>query len=138
MSLSNYMEWRFLNAFFDQLALPSGLGDPHWIGLCTDTPHEDGSENHEVSGGDYGRVDTYSADWNTPDLDGDLKSFVDNKEAIIFPEALANWGTIAYFALFNAETAGALLIWGTLGEPREVPTGSIPRFDPGTLKVYLA
>lgn len=138
MSLSNFMEWRMLSAFFDLTALPSSLGDPHWVGLCTAAPFEDESELFEVSGNNYGRVATYATDWNEPAFDTNGHSFVSNKNIIVFPEASGSWGTITAFGLFSMQTSGILYMYGVLTDGKPIILGSIPKFVEASLKVYLS
>lgn len=127
-----------LNAFFGKVVLPSSLGDPHWVGLCTAVPHEDESEIYEVSGSGYGRTAVYAADWNEPAFDIDGYSFVANASVIIFPEASGDWGTITNFALFNLQTSGIMYLYGALTVAKAILSGSIPKFVAGALKVYTS
>lgn len=62
----------------------------------------------EVTGGSYDRVDITNNGTNWPAASGGAKS---NGTAITFPQATANWGTIVAIALFDANSAGNMLMW---------------------------
>lgn len=136
MSFSDLMEYRILDAFVDNLPWVE-VGDPHWMGLCTDQPEEDGSDNYEVSGGDYARVQSTSSDWSMASIDGNGVTYINNTAEITFPEATADWGIVTHFAIFSAAVAGLFLLWGVLEEPYDIVTGSIPRFDIGVVKITM-
>ena len=87
-----------------------------FVGLYTVTPSDAGGGT-EVSGGAYARVSTATADWNTAS-GGTLTSAND----IVFPQATASWGTVVAFGIFDASTAGNLLIWGPLLTSKVVST----------------
>ena len=87
-----------------------------FVGLYTVTPSDAGGGT-EVSGGAYARVSTATADWNTAS-GGTLT----NANDIVFPQATASWGTVVAFGIFDASTAGNLLIWGPLLTSKVVST----------------
>jgi len=84
-----------------------------YVGLFTAVGTDAGAGFTEVSGTAYARVATAAATWNT--ASGSAPSQISNAAAIAFPQAGAAWGTIIAFGLFDALTAGNLLLWDYLG-----------------------
>ncbi len=60
-----------------------------------------------------------------------------NADAIEFPQASGDWGTITHFALYDAATGGHLLACGPLTWPRTVTAAHAIRFAPAHLTVTL-
>jgi hypothetical protein len=66
-----------------------------------------------------------------------------NTTTISFPAATAAWGSIGYFEIWSALTAGNRLYWGPLVDPadgttpitRTVQAGDIVRLQAGTIQV---
>src|SRR5580765_4166094 len=66
-----------------------------------------------------------------------------NTATIVFPAATANWGSIGWFEIWSALTAGNRLFWGPLVDPtdgvtnltRTVLSGDIVRFTAGVIQV---
>lgn len=84
-----------------------------YVGLYTTMPTSDaGTGSTEVSGGSYARV-ALSGLLNA--ASGSAPSQISNASAIIFPTATANWGTVVGFGIFDAASAGNLLVFDWLG-----------------------
>lgn len=89
-----------------------------WIALYTAQPG-DGDTGIEVTGGSYARQQVFEATsastprWNLAAVSGD-EFVVDNAQAITFPQATGNWGTITSFAVRTASVAGNIVMWGPL------------------------
>ena len=60
-----------------------------------------------------------------------------NDEAITFPEALLDWGTVTHFGIYDAASSGELLIYAQLTAPRTITAGSTPSFAIGALTVQV-
>ena len=66
-----------------------------------------------------------------------------NTTTVVFPAATANWGSIGWFEIWSAITAGMRLYWGPLVDPidgvtnltRTVLAGDIVRFTAGVIQV---
>ena len=69
-----------------------------YVALFVGDPEGAGTE---VSGGSYARKATAAADWNT--ASGGATS---NAQALAFPQATGSWGTVDYFALYDAASGG--------------------------------
>ena len=55
-----------------------------------------------------------------------------NTAAITFPQATANWGTIIAWALYDASSAGNMLVWDYMGASNWLPC-TISAASPGTI-----
>lgn len=102
----------------------------HLLGAATYTPPvtthvglltvvtADGGTFTEPSGNAYARVAVTNNATNWPAAAAGLKS---NGTAITFPKATpAGWGTIRGFAIWDAASAGNMLIWGLLARNEEI------------------
>lgn len=107
------------------------------VGLFTAAPSDAGGGT-EVTGGSYARVqrDPLDANWTAASATDGL---TDNAAALTFPTPSANWGTVTHFGIFDATSAGNLLIWGALTNPKTINNGDpAPSFPTGTLDITFA
>lgn len=130
---SDFLEAAILNHVFRTTAYtqPSALH----IALFTAAPSDSGGGT-EVSGGAYARVQVARADaqWTAPGAAG----LIDNVNAITFPTATANWGTVTHVGIFDAATAGNLLYHGAITTSKTVNSGDTFSFAAGTLDISEA
>ena len=131
MSFSDYLE----NKTLDHI-----LGGPDYtraatvyVALFTSAPTDAGGGT-EVSGGGYARVAVTNDATNWPAASGGSKS---NGTDIVFPTATADWGTVVAFAIFDASTAGNMLVWGNLTQSKAIYNGDTARFAAGDLTITL-
>jgi len=117
-----------------------------WVGLFTATPSDTGGGT-EVSGGSYARVAVSSSLTNWAGTQAAASTVASsgtggqtsNNAAITFAAPTANWGTITSFGIFDALTAGNLLMYGTLGTSKTVNNGdAAPAFNAAQLTVTFA
>jgi hypothetical protein len=131
---SDYLEGQIIAHIFRTASFtkPTGL----WIALFTAAPNDAGGGT-EVSGGGYARVARapLDANWAAPSGGNGQTS---NVAVIDFGTASANWGTITHFGIFDASTAGNLLIWGALTASRTVNSGDAFQIPAGQLTVTQA
>lgn len=116
-----------------------------YIALYTANPTDTGGGT-EVSGGAYARVTVASslANWagtqapaSTVASSGNTGT-TSNNIAITFPSPSANWGTVTGFGIFDATSAGNLLVWGALTASKTVNNGdAAPSFPIGTLQFQI-
>ncbi|MDT7040848.1 phage tail fiber protein [Candidatus Nitronereus thalassa] len=142
-AMTNYLE----NKLADHVFRTSSFTKPTVLGhaLFTAAPGETGGGT-EVSGGSYARVDLppLNTNWNATQggTSGDSSGtggLTDNAVDITFPAPSANWGTITHFAIFDATTAGNMLIYGALGTSKTVNDGDpAPKFPAGDLDITFA
>lgn len=116
------------------LTAPAGV----WLGLCLSTPAPTRSTGGtEVASLGYARVATVFALLANPD------NAAANSVTVEFPPATGAWGTIGYFEVWSAATAGNRLYWGPLVDPvdgvtpitRNILPGDIVRFSAGVVQV---
>ena len=60
-----------------------------------------------------------------------------NAVALEFPVATLDWGTVTHIGIMDAETAGNVILWGSIRNARPVYSGDIIRFVPGAITVTL-
>lgn len=100
-----------------------------YVALFTAAPSDAGGGT-EVSGGAYARqAVTFGA------ASG---GSVTNSAAVNFPKATAAWGTVTHFALFDAATAGNMLVWAPLSASKAINTDDTASYAIGALSVTLA
>lgn len=102
-----------------------------YAGLSTTTITDPGTDATEPSGNSYARVAT-TGNWNAA-----ASGQKSNSNAITFPTASGSWGTVTYFALYDASTAGNMLVYGPLTASKEIQNGDTASFSAGTLVVQM-
>ncbi len=125
-ALTGYLEAALLNHVFRNTAYASPA--TVYVGLFTAAPGETGGGT-EVSGGAYARQ---AATFGAPS-----GGQVSNSADINFPVATANWGTITHIAIFDAVTAGNMLVYGALSASKIIQTGDQFIIKAGSLTVSL-
>jgi hypothetical protein len=136
---SNYLE----NKIIDWLLRAQVFTPPatSYVALFTVAPSDTGGGT-EVSGGSYARVAVASslANWAGTQSAGSTVASsgtggtTSNNNAITFPAPTANWGSVVAMGIFDASTAGNLLIYGNLSTAKTVNNGdAAPTFPAGTL-----
>lgn len=129
MSFSNYTENALLEHIVGRTAFSAPIA---YIALSTSDPGESGSGIAEPSGNGYARVTTSASTWGAA-VGGVIQNVLD----IAFPQATGNWGTITYFAIFDALSGGNMLGSGALQTPKPVGTNDIMKFVAGDLALTL-
>jgi hypothetical protein len=126
--------------FLEAKVLDHVLGGPDYaraatvyIALFTAAPADAGGGT-EVSAGAYARVALTNNSTNWPAASG-TTTVKQNGAAVTFPRATAPWGTVGWFAIFDAATAGNLLFWGPLGTSKVVAIDDVPSFGVGALTI---
>jgi len=123
-AMTDYLENALANHVLRHVAYSSPAAV--YVALFTVAPGETGGGT-EVSGGGYARqAVTFGAPSN---------GTVTNSADVTFPVATANWGTIVAFAIFDAATAGNMLIYGNLTSSKTVNSGDQFRFPSGQLQI---
>ncbi len=126
--LSDYLEDKLIDHILRNTAFPTP-GTNIWIGLYTADPSDSGGGT-PVSGGSYARVQVTA--WDAPS--GGATA---NTNAITFPTATANWGLVCAIGIFDASTAGNLLMWGELTVDKQVDLGDTFSIAAGDLDISL-
>jgi hypothetical protein len=140
---SNYLENKIIDHLFRSgtLAKPTGL----WVALFTAAP-SDAAGGTEVTGGGYVRVNLPPLDSNwlatqggTSGVSSGTSGVTSNAVVITYPTPSATWGTITHIGIFDASTAGNLLVWDALNTSRPILNGDpAPSFAPSALTITVA
>lgn len=152
-AMSDFLENKLVDFLFRGQALgitgasaAAGTGPTNvYLGLHTATPSDTGGGT-EVTGGAYARVAVASslANWagtqapaSTVASSGNTGT-TSNNGAVTFPAPTANWGAITHFGIYDAATAGNLLLWGALTTGKTVNNGdAAPAFSAAALAFQI-
>ena len=125
--MSDYLENAIINATLrGQVWTPPATV---YLALYTSDP-TDAKTGTEVSGGAYARQ---TIAFNTP-MNGASSSSVD----VLFPIAIASWGTVTHIGLFDAVSAGNLLYHGALTNPKTIAIDDQLKIAAGDITVSLS
>jgi len=127
-SFSDYTENKVLEHAVGKtaFALPTA-----YVALYTVAPTDAGGGT-EVTGGGYVRVQTTGATWSTA-----ASGAITNTNAVVWPQATGDWGTIVAVGLHDALTAGNLLAWATVDTAKQIQTGQTASFASGDIDITL-
>lgn len=116
------------NVFRSKLtpSLPGTL----YVGVSSTAPGMDGTGFTEPADSAYSRVQLTG-------MGSPANGVVTNTAYINFPESVKNWGVMTHFGIFDAKSAGNLLMYGKLEPSRTVESASAIIFKPGTLKLSM-
>jgi hypothetical protein len=122
MTFSQYWDKKLMDQLFKGV---TGLNPTVYVAVSTANPLSDNSGDAEPSGSSYARVSTATSDWNSCVLSTGQTT---NANAITFPQASGSWGTLTYFALFDASTSGNQLGAGALTASKTIGTNDTLSF----------
>lgn len=134
-AMSDYLEGQLRAHLFRTASFtkPTTLA----VGLFTAAPSDAGGGT-EVTGGSYARVSAnpLDANWTAASSTDGVTT---NANAITFAAPTANWGTVTHFGIYDATSAGNLLVWGALTASRVISNGdAAPSFAAGALSITFA
>ncbi len=137
-ALSNYSAQGLLNWVTGKTAMPT-LVTPVYLALFTVAGTDAGTGFTECTGGAYARASIIAASWNS--ASGSAPSTTSINTTVSFTQSTAAWGTALAWGLYDASTAGNLMVWDYLGNYAWNPfTGTLA--SPSVLTVpahgYLA
>lgn len=123
-AMSDYLE----NEILDHILATASYTAPAtvYVGLSTGSFGDDNSGT-ELSGSGYGRV--------AASFGAAASGTASNDAAIEFSAATGDWGTVSHFGIFDASTAGNLLIHGSFTASKVIANGDILRIQTGDLDV---
>lgn len=129
MSTSNYLENALINAVLRNTAYTSPA--TVYVALHTADPTDVGNVGEvSTSGTGYART---AVTFGAP-TDG----VATNSAAVTFPTATASWGTVSYFSIWDASSAGnCLFVSNAMTTPKAINTGDTAQFAVGQLSVTL-
>lgn len=124
--MSDYLENAILNLTLKGTAwtAPSAW----YVALFTSDP-TDAKTGTEVSGGGYARQ---AITFSTATVGSTV-----NSADILFPVATAAWGTITYFAIFDAATNGNMLYSGAMTNSKTIAAQDQLKIAAGDITVTL-
>ena len=124
---SNYAENLVINVLL-RGASHTGAGTVY-VGLFTDS-QDDADGGTEVTGGSYARTAvTFAAPSN---------GVTTNSADVTFPTATASWGTVQSIGVYDASTAGNLIVFTDLDTAKTIDSGDIFKITTGNLSVTVA
>lgn len=139
--LSNYLQNKLIDRLFrgQTYTFPTTL----YVGLFTNTPTAAGGT--EITGGSYTRsaVIANLVNWSGTQASGSVLTSsgttgtTSNNGNIYFLAPTANWGTVAYFGIFDSASGGNLLFYGPLNLSRTIQTGDLVTFPAASLVVQM-
>jgi len=138
-ALSDYLENNILDYVFRGQAFtpPSTV----YVALLTAAPSDSGG-GIEVTGGSYARVASAAnmTEWSgtqgagTTVASSGTGGTISNNNVITFPAPTANWGLVTHFAIYDAVSAGNLLVQAALTASKTINNGdAAPSFAAGAL-----
>lgn len=141
-SITDYLENKLLDDQFRTTAYTEPT--THYIGLLT-AACSDSAAGTEVTGGSYARVAVTKGDaaWkgshgSATGVSSGTNGTVSNAAAVTFPAPTANWGVITTFGVYDAASAGNLLICQALTTSKTVNSGdAAPSFAIDALTIQL-
>lgn len=124
-AMSDYLETALINAVLRNTAYTSPA--TVYVALFTSNPAEDASGT-EVTGGSYARSATA--------FDAPTNGVTQNTSIETFTNMPAS--TVTHFAIFDASTAGNMLVYGALTASRTFSSGDTAQFAVGAISVTFA
>jgi len=123
-AMSDYLE----NEILDHILATASYTAPAtvYVGLSTGSFGDDNSGT-ELTGSGYARV--------AASFGAAASGTASNDAAVEFSAATGDWGTVSHFGIFDASTAGNLLIHGSFTASKVIATGDILRIQTGDLDV---
>lgn len=101
-----------------------------YLGLSTSAPSATGSNVTEPHGNGYTRI-------KLTNLSTPSSGVVKNSIALDFPESTGSWGRITHFVIYDAASAGNLLSYGALAQPKTIDADTTMTIKPGALKLSV-
>lgn len=127
-ALTDYLENKLIDQIFrgQAYSFPTTL----YVGLLTAAP-SDSAAGTEVTGGSYARVGVTNslANWagtqgaGTTVASSGTTGTTSNNAAVTFPTPTASWGTVTHVGIYDASSAGNLLIYAAVSTSKLVNTG---------------
>lgn len=126
-AMSDYLENEILDHILGTGAytMPATV----YVGLSTGSFNDDNSGT-ELTGSGYARV--------AVSFGAAASGTASNDAAVEFSAATGSWGTVSHFGIFDASSAGNLLIHGAFSASKSITTGDILRISVGDLDITAA
>ena len=129
-NFSNYLELKVLDHIMGKASFTMPTA---YVALSTADPTEDGSGIAEPAvASAYARVATAAGDWNAAS-----GGTITNANKIQFATPTANWGLLAYWAIFDNSAGGNMLVYGALTAEKQGGIGADVNIPAGSLSQSL-
>jgi hypothetical protein len=122
--MSDYLENKVLDHILGTTAYTAPT--TVYVGLSTASFADDNSGT-ELTGNGYARV--------SATFDAAASGATDNSAAIEFAAATGSWGSVSHFGIFDAASAGNLLIHGAFTTAKTIASGDILKIAAGDLDI---
>ena len=141
---SDYLENKLVDQLFRGQTAPTT--STLYIALFTSAPSDSGG-GVEVSGNAYARAAVTSSltNWagtqgtGTTAVSSGTSGSTSNNAVVTFPVPTpSGWGLVTHFAVFDATTAGNMIVWGTLSASKTINAGDTVTFPAAALTVTIA
>jgi hypothetical protein len=131
MNISNFLATALLNQVFRNTVYtrPTTV----YLALYTSDPTAVDTGT-EVSGGAYARI---AVTFGAPAIESSRETIRSTAE-LVFSIATADWGNITHAGIRDASTAGNLLYYGGILNPRQILTGDRLRIEAGSIVLTLS
>jgi hypothetical protein len=136
MPFTNYLDQKITQLLWSNTTYP--VPGTWYVALSSTTPTQGASPNFtEPTVGAYARVAVANnaTNWSAISSEPSAGYTVQNNTAVSFPAATANWGTMTYFGIYDAATAGNLVGYGALTASQTITTGVTASFAVGALTI---
>lgn len=130
---SDYLEKKVLDHILGNAAYTAPA--TVYVALFTSAPSDSGGGT-ELSGSGYTRVAVTNNATNFPAATGTNPSEKSNGTDIEWSVALADWGVLEAWGIFDAASSGNLLYWGLVTPTKLIESGRQARFAVGQLIIY--
>ncbi|MCW5657421.1 MAG: hypothetical protein KIT60_06940 [Burkholderiaceae bacterium] len=133
-ALTDALETSLINHLFRGTAYTAPT--TWYVGLLT-AACSDSAAGTEVSGGSYARVGVAAGTANWAATSGG-NGTTSNVNAVNFsPNPSAGWGTVTHFGLYDAASAGNLLVCAALTTSKTINSGDTVSFPAGSLTFQI-
>ena len=126
-AMSDYLENKILDHILGTTAYTAPT--TVYVGLATASFADDNSGT-ELTGNNYSRV--------SATFDAAASGTTDNSAAIEFAAATGSWGSVSHFGIFDAASAGNLLIHGAFTSAKTISSGDVLKIATGDLDITAA
>lgn len=131
---SDYLEDAAMDHIFNKVTLTSPTT---WVALFTADPTDADTGTEVTQGGAYARIRVFPNASSSPAWNASTGGLVDNGADITWATASDNWGTVTHVGVYDASTAGNLLVHGSLTASKAVNTNDVFKIPSGAFDITL-
>lgn len=131
---SDYLEDAAMDHIFNQVTLTAPRT---WVALFTTDPTDADTGTEVTQGGAYARIKVNENGSSAPAWNLATGGLVDNGADITWATATDNWGTVSHVGVYDASTAGNLLVHGSLTASKAVSTSDVFKIPSGAFDITM-